>query len=273
MPVRDCATGPRNASAEHRNDGADRCVVLGIETSCDETAAAVVERGRRRAAARSCPTSCCRRSTSTPPSAAWCRRSPRAPMSRRWTASSRQALAEAGTTFAMLDGVAATAGPGLIGGLIVGLTTAKAIALVSRQAADRGQPSRRPCADRAADRRRRRFPICCCSSPAATPRSCGARRRRLQRCSAPPSTMRSARPSTRPPSCSACGYPGGPQVEKEAARGDAARFALPRPMQGRAEPDFSFSGLKTAVRLEAEKHRAAQRCSRRSRGRAEACPS
>ena len=48
------------------------------------------------------------------------------------------------------------------------------------------------------------------------------------------------------------GYPGGPQVEKEAVRGDATRFALPRPMQGRAEPDFSLSGLKTALRLEAE---------------------
>ena len=48
------------------------------------------------------------------------------------------------------------------------------------------------------------------------------------------------------------GYPGGPQVEKEAARGNATRFALPRPMQGRPEPDFSLSGLKTALRLEAE---------------------
>ena len=49
------------------------------------------------------------------------------------------------------------------------------------------------------------------------------------------------------------GYPGGPQVEKEAARGNATRFALPRPMHGRAEPDFSLSGLKTALRLEAQK--------------------
>ena len=49
------------------------------------------------------------------------------------------------------------------------------------------------------------------------------------------------------------GYPGGPQVEKEAVRGNATRFTLPRPMQGRAEPDFSLSGLKTALRLEAEK--------------------
>ena len=49
------------------------------------------------------------------------------------------------------------------------------------------------------------------------------------------------------------GYPGGPQVEKEALRGNPMRFALPRPMHGRKEPDFSLSGLKTALRLEAEK--------------------
>jgi len=49
------------------------------------------------------------------------------------------------------------------------------------------------------------------------------------------------------------GYPGGPLVEKEAARGDGERFVLPRPMTGRADADFSFSGLKTALRLEAEK--------------------
>jgi N6-L-threonylcarbamoyladenine synthase len=48
-------------------------------------------------------------------------------------------------------------------------------------------------------------------------------------------------------------YPGGPQVEKCAMEGDPSRFALPRPMQGRPVPDFSLSGLKTAVRLAAEK--------------------
>src|SRR5581483_3216762 len=49
------------------------------------------------------------------------------------------------------------------------------------------------------------------------------------------------------------GYPGGPQVEKEAASGNAGRFVLPRPMHGRPHADFSLSGLKTALRLEAEK--------------------
>ncbi|HKS60922.1 MAG TPA: tRNA (adenosine(37)-N6)-threonylcarbamoyltransferase complex transferase subunit TsaD, partial [Xanthobacteraceae bacterium] len=49
------------------------------------------------------------------------------------------------------------------------------------------------------------------------------------------------------------GYPGGPDVEREAKNGDAQRFILPRPMLGRPEADFSLSGLKTALRVEAEK--------------------
>lgn len=48
-------------------------------------------------------------------------------------------------------------------------------------------------------------------------------------------------------------YPGGPQVERAAADGDAARFAFPRPMQGRPDANFSLSGLKTAVRNEASR--------------------
>ena len=42
-------------------------------------------------------------------------------------------------------------------------------------------------------------------------------------------------------------YPGGPNVENAAQSGDASRFVFPRPMKGSAQPDFSFSGLKTAV--------------------------
>jgi N6-L-threonylcarbamoyladenine synthase len=44
------------------------------------------------------------------------------------------------------------------------------------------------------------------------------------------------------------GFPGGPAVEKAAAGGDATRLTLPRPMRGRPGADFSFSGLKTALR-------------------------
>src|SRR5262249_32965121 len=44
------------------------------------------------------------------------------------------------------------------------------------------------------------------------------------------------------------GFPGGPAIEKAAASGNAKRFDLPQPLQGKAGADFSFSGLKTAVR-------------------------
>ena len=52
------------------------------------------------------------------------------------------------------------------------------------------------------------------------------------------------------------GWPGGPALEKLAARGDAARCAFPRPLLGRAGCDFSFSGLKTAVAQEVARHAA-----------------
>ncbi len=48
-------------------------------------------------------------------------------------------------------------------------------------------------------------------------------------------------------------YPGGPEVERAAASGDAKRFAFPRPMLGRPDANFSLSGLKTAVRNEASR--------------------
>jgi N6-L-threonylcarbamoyladenine synthase len=62
------------------------------------------------------------------------------------------------------------------------------------------------------------------------------------------------------------GFPGGPAVEKAAAQGDAARFALPRPMLGRTEPHFSFAGLKTALR-----HHAAAQAPLRSQDIADLC--
>src|SRR5207237_10139898 len=48
-------------------------------------------------------------------------------------------------------------------------------------------------------------------------------------------------------------YPGGPEVERAAEGGDTARFRFPRPMLGRADANFSLSGLKTAVRNEASR--------------------
>ncbi|MBL4646521.1 MAG: tRNA (adenosine(37)-N6)-threonylcarbamoyltransferase complex transferase subunit TsaD [Hyphomicrobiales bacterium] len=49
------------------------------------------------------------------------------------------------------------------------------------------------------------------------------------------------------------GYPGGPAVERAALLGDKNRIPLPRPLYGKMPPNFSFSGLKTALRQEAQK--------------------
>jgi hypothetical protein len=73
----------------------------------------------RRAGGRSCPRSSGGRRRCMRPSAAWCRRSRHAPMPRRWTL--RGGGAGAGGTHAGdLDGIAVTAGPGLIGGVLSG---------------------------------------------------------------------------------------------------------------------------------------------------------
>ena len=146
-----------------------------------------------------------------------------------------------------LDGIAATAGPGLIGGLIVGLTTAKAMAPrpASRCIAVNhleGHALTARLTDGLA------FPYLLLLASGGHTQLVAVRGVGDYERSAPPSTTRSARPSTRRRSCSACPIRAGPGRGGAALDGDATRFDLPRPMKGRAEPDFSFSGLKTAVR-------------------------
>ena len=75
----------------------------------------------------------------------------------------RRVLAEAGKSIADVDAIAATAGPGLIGGVMVALLAGKGLALGDGQAADRGQSSRRPCAEPASRRSGPRLSL----SPAA----------------------------------------------------------------------------------------------------------
>ena len=162
-----------------------------------------------------------------------------------------RALADAGVGFDALDGVAATAGPGLIGGVMVGLMTGKAIALT------RGLPfvavhhmqahALTPRLTDGID-----FPYLallvsgghCLLAAVAGP----AEYRRYG------STVDDAVGEAFDKTAKLLGldYPGGPALEREAARGDPARFELPRPMLGRPGADFSFSGLKTAVRHRVE---------------------
>ena len=142
--------------------------------------------------------------------AASCRRSPRAPMSNASTALIEEALAEAGLALGELDAIAATAGPGLIGGVMVGLIAGQGAGAGARQAADRDQPSRRPCADARGWPSEVDFPYLLLLVSGGHCQLLTVRgRRRLSRGSARRSTTRSAKRSTRPPSCSASAFPAG----------------------------------------------------------------
>ena len=158
-----------------------------------------------------------------------------------------RALDEAGMELGDVDAVAATAGPGLIGGVMVGLVSAKALALAS------GKPliavnhleahalSARLSAGT-------EFPFLLllisgghCQLMAAE----GVGSFRLYG-----ATIDDAVGEAFDKTAKLLGlpYPGGPEIERLARGGRPKRFPLPRPMMGREGSDFSFSGLKTAVR-------------------------
>jgi N6-L-threonylcarbamoyladenine synthase len=163
-----------------------------------------------------------------------------------------RALQKAGTTIDEIDGIAAAAGPGLIGGVLVGLTTAKALALVTRKpllAVNHleGHALTARLTDGIG------FPYLLLLASGGHTQLVAVRGVgdyvRLG------TTIDDAigEAFDKVAKLLGLGYPGGPQVEREARAGNPERFALPRPMQGRAEPNFSLSGLKTALRLEADR--------------------
>jgi N6-L-threonylcarbamoyladenine synthase len=226
-------------------------VILGIETTCDETAAALVERaedGSGRILSNVVL-------SQVSEHAAFGGVVPEIAARAHVEALDRiigKAMAEADRSFAALDGVAAAAGPGLIGGLIVGLTTAKAIALAQ------GKPliavnhlEAHALTARLTDGVA--FPYCLFLASGGHTQILGVRGvgDYLRLGGTVDDAIGEAFDKTA--KLLGLGYPGGPLVEKEAQNGDATRFALPRPMSGRRDADFSLSGLKTALRLEAEK--------------------
>jgi N6-L-threonylcarbamoyladenine synthase len=226
-------------------------VVLGIETTCDETAAAVIARGddgRGQILSNvilSQVTEHAAFGGVVPEIAA------RAHVEALDRIISR-AMAEAGQSFDRIDGVAAAAGPGLIGGVIVGLTTAKAIALVGGKplmAINHLEAHALTARLVAATP----FPYCLFLASGGHTQIVAVRG--VGQYTLLGTTIDDAigEAFDKTAKLLGLGYPGGPLVEKEAQRGKPDRFALPRPMHGRPEPDFSLSGLKTALRLEAEK--------------------
>lgn len=218
-------------------------LVLGIESSCDETAAAVVGDDRRILG----EVVLSQLDEHRPFGGVVPEIAARAHLSHvdRLVA---EAMRRAGIGFADLDGIAATGGPGLIGGVIVGVMTGKAIALAS------GKPF---------------LAVNHLEGHALTPRltddiafpyllllASGGHCQLLAvegvgKYTRLGTTIDDAAGEAfdKVAKMAGLGYPGGPAVEKAALRGDPARFTLPRPMKGKPGCDFSFSGLKNAARL------------------------
>ena len=158
-----------------------------------------------------------------------------------------RALGEAKIGFADLDGIAATAGPGLIGGVMVGLTTAKALALGS------GKPliAVNHLMGHALTARLTHgveFPFLLLLVSGGHCQLVGVGGSDDFRLYG--STIDDAVGEAFDKTAKILGlpYPGGPAVEDAAKHGNPRAYDLPRPMKGRAGADFSFSGLKTAVR-------------------------
>ncbi len=226
-------------------------IVLGIETTCDETAAAVVERyadGRGKILSNVVLSQVNEHAAFggvVPEIAA------RAHVEALDLVIAR-AMQEAGCDYGALDGVAAAAGPGLIGGVIVGLTTAKAIALVeNKPLVAVNHLEAHALTARLTDN----TPFSYCLFLASGGHTQIVAVRGVGDYVRIGTTHDDAigEAFDKTAKLLGLGYPGGPQVEQEATRGDPQRFALPRPMQHRKDADFSLSGLKTALRLEAEK--------------------
>jgi N6-L-threonylcarbamoyladenine synthase len=220
-------------------------VVLGIETSCDESAAAVVA---ITAAGPKILSNLIHSQLAehmpyggiVPEIAA------RAHLDHLHPLISR-ALAEAGVILGEVDGVAAAAGPGLIGGLIVGSTMAKGLAW----GADKPFLAVNHLEAHALTVRLTEevdFPylLLLVSGGHCQLLVCSG----VGRYTRLGTTLDDAAGEAfdKAAKLIGLGYPGGPAIEAAAQDGDPFRFVLPRPMKGRPGCDFSFSGLKTAVR-------------------------
>jgi N6-L-threonylcarbamoyladenine synthase len=222
-------------------------IVLGIETSCDETAAAVVADDRRILS----DLVLSQLDEHEPYGGVVPEVAARAHL-QHIDSLIAQAMLQAGVGWHELAAVAATGGPGLIGGLIVGVMTAKAIA-VAHSLPFLGVNHLEGHALSAGLSDAVGFPYLLLLVSGG---HCQllvvegvARYRRLG------TTIDDALGEAfdKVAKMLKLGYPGGPAIELAAREGNARRFALPRPMLGRPGCHFSFSGLKTAVKLLVDK--------------------
>ena len=215
---------------------------MGIESSCDETAVALVTGDRTIIAQRIASQDEAHRPYGgvVPEIAARAHSERLAPMV-------AATLADAGLTLDDVDAIAATAGPGLIGGVMVGLVTAKALAM----AADKpliavNHLEGHALSPRLADATLG-FPylLLLASGGHCQLLLVSGVGRYTRLATTIDDALGEAFDKTA--KILGLGYPGGPAVERLAATGDAKAVRLPRPLLGAAEPHFSFAGLKSAV--------------------------
>ncbi|MEE8563300.1 MAG: tRNA (adenosine(37)-N6)-threonylcarbamoyltransferase complex transferase subunit TsaD [Alphaproteobacteria bacterium] len=216
-------------------------IVLGIETSCDETAAAVVTSAREIRANRVL--------------SQLAQHAPYGGVVPEIAARSHldhidrlvaEAAEEAGVALSALDGIAVTGGPGLIGGVIVGAITAKSLAqvldkpLINVNHLEAHALSARLVAEVP-------FPYLLLLVTGGHCQLVSVED--LGRYKVLGTTLDDAIGEAFDKTAKMLGlpYPGGPAIEAAAVEGDARRFSFPRPLLGRPGCDFSFSGLKTAV--------------------------
>lgn len=217
-------------------------LVLGIESSCDETAVALVRSDRTIVAQRIASQDEAHRPFGgvVPELAA------RAHVE-RLTPMVEEVLAEAGVSLGNVDAIAATAGPGLIGGVMVGLVTGKALAWAcAKPLLAINHLEGHALSPRLADARLQ-FPYLLLLVSGGHCQLLGVegvgRYRRLA------TTIDDAigEAFDKTAKILGLGFPGGPAVERAARAGNPKRFPLPRPLLGSDEPHFSFAGLKSAV--------------------------
>ena len=217
-------------------------LILGIESSCDETAAALVASDRRILANRVAGQEEAHRPFGgvVPEIAARAHVEilPRLV---------EEVLAEAGVALDEVDAIAATAGPGLIGGVMVGLVTAKGLALASGKPLVAVNHLEGHALSPMLSDPDLQFPYLLLLVSGGhcqllLVEGVGHYRRLA-------TTIDDAAGEAfdKTAKLLGLGYPGGPAVERAALEGDRQAVPLPRPLVGSAEPHFSFAGLKSAV--------------------------
>lgn len=222
-------------------------LILGIESSCDETAAAIVDSAattldRRILAQHIASQDEAHRPYGgvVPEIAARAHVERIAPIVAATLADARLELGD-------LDAIAATAGPGLIGGVMVGLVTAKALAMAGdKPLLAVNHLEGHALSPRLADPTLE-YPYCLLLVSGGhcqllEVRGVGDYRRLA-------TTIDDALGEAfdKTAKLLGLGYPGGPAVERLALQGDAAAIRFPRPLVGSGDPNFSFAGLKSAV--------------------------